>query len=102
MLRRYRFLGRTYEGNGVVNDSHDEANNSKVENVSPVGKIRILIQLVVGSHDTSSHEVGKHETSKVDEDVLGDEAPWRMTCSKEGRLLQVSVQHAFGLGMRAQ
>lgn len=76
----------THKGDEVVEEHHDEADDGKVEQVSPVGEFRLFAELVVGDHDAGGHDEGENNASKDDENVLGNETPWRMAGSQESRL----------------
>lgn len=87
---------RTYKCDQVVEEDQGKADDGKIEQVSPVSPLRLQTKLVIDSHDTSSHKVRQRAASENDEDILRDEAPWRVAGSEESRLF--GRQHAHVVG----
>jgi hypothetical protein len=91
--------GSTHKGDRVVEEDEAEADETKVKEVAPVVVVRLLRQLVVGSHDTDGSQVRQDAATEDHEDVLRDEPPRRVAGTEERRLpLVVSRDLNDGLG----
>lgn len=89
-----RASGRTDKGDDLVNEGHCKTDDGKVKEVSPVGQLRVLAQLVLGGHDATREQPGQSNATKDDENVLRDEAPRRVGGPKERWLWTVSAAPA--------
>lgn len=86
-LRYYYPLDwKTHKGNQIVNEDQGKADNGKIKDMSPVGEVRLLTELVLGEHDAGRGKVSQHYTTKNDQDILGNPSPWRVACAQKGRL----------------
>lgn len=91
--RRQLHVGRmvdsrrdTHKSNQVVDAHEDKRYDGVVENVTPVAKVRLLVELEVGNHDADNREVSDDEASDGNKNVLRDARPWRVASSQKGRL----------------
>lgn len=71
----------------MVDRDENVADDRKVKEKAPNRILRLQPQFVVAAHDTQCHKVGEDHASKNDEDVLGNEAPWRVTGAEKCRLM---------------
>ena len=70
----------------MIEKGEPKADNAKVEQMTPVGVLGVLRQLVMSRHDANRRQVGQDGSSKDNEDVLRDEPPWRVAGPEESRL----------------
>jgi hypothetical protein len=80
----------------VIDGDKGVADDREVEKESPDRVFRLQSKLVVTAHDAKGDKVGEYQATEDDEDVLWNEAPWRVAGSEEGRLQPSAYQLRCG------